>query len=69
MRETATFSQVRASNLREQVVEQVRAAIIQGHLKPGDHIIEASLTKQLGVSRTPVREALILLEREGLVVA
>ena len=65
----ATFFQVRASNLREQVVEQVRAAIIQGHLKPGDHIVEANLTEQLGVSRTPVREALILLEREGLVIA
>jgi DNA-binding GntR family transcriptional regulator len=63
------FSQIRALNLREQVAEQVRTAIIEGRLKPNDHITEATLTEQLGVSRTPVREALILLEREELVVS
>jgi DNA-binding GntR family transcriptional regulator len=63
------LSQIRPISLREQVVEQVRTAIIEGRLKPNDHITEATLTGQLGVSRTPVREALILLEREGLVVA
>lgn len=63
------FSEIQPISLREQVVEQVRTAIIEGRLKPNDHIVEASLTKQLGVSRTPVREALILLEREGLVVS
>jgi DNA-binding GntR family transcriptional regulator len=63
------FSQTRPTSLREQVVHQIRTAIIGSQLKPGDHIVEASLTKQLGVSRTPVREALILLEREGLVVS
>jgi DNA-binding GntR family transcriptional regulator len=61
------FSQIRPVSLREQVVEQIRVAIIEGRLKPNDHIVEANLTKQLGVSRTPVREAFILLEREGLV--
>jgi DNA-binding GntR family transcriptional regulator len=63
------LTQIRPISLREQVVEQVRTAIIEGRLKPNDHITEATLTSQLGVSRTPVREALILLEREGLVVA
>lgn len=63
------FSQIHPISLREQVVEQIRTAIIEGRLRPNDHIIEAALTAQLGVSRTPVREALILLEREGLVVA
>jgi DNA-binding GntR family transcriptional regulator len=62
------LSQIQPISLREQVVEQVRTAIIEGRLKPKDHITEAILTEQLGVSRTPVREALILLEREGLVV-
>jgi GntR family transcriptional regulator of vanillate catabolism len=62
------LSQIQPVSLREQVVEQVRAAIIEGRLRPHDHITEAILTEQLGVSRTPVREALILLEREGLVV-
>jgi DNA-binding GntR family transcriptional regulator len=61
------LNEIRPINLREQVVEQVRTAIIEGQLKPGDHMVEARLTKQLGVSRTPLREALILLEREGLV--
>jgi len=63
------FSQIQPISLREQVVEQIRTAIIEGQLKPNDHIVEAKLTRQLGVSRTPVREALILLVREGLVVA
>jgi DNA-binding GntR family transcriptional regulator len=61
------LSEIKPINLREQVVEQVKTAIIEGRLKPGDHMVEATLTKQLGVSRTPLREALILLEREGLV--
>ncbi len=65
----SSFSQIRSVSLREQVVEQIRTAIIEGRLKPNDHIVEQTLTEQLGVSRTPVREALILLEREGLVVA
>jgi DNA-binding GntR family transcriptional regulator len=63
------FSQIQAVSLRQQVVEQIRTAIIEGRLKPNDHIVEASLTQQLGVSRTPVREALILLEQDGLVVS
>jgi DNA-binding GntR family transcriptional regulator len=64
-----TFSVIQPVSLREQVVEQIRTAIIEGRLKLGDHIVENSLTMQLGVSRTPVREALILLERDGLVVS
>lgn len=64
-----SFSKIQPTNLRDQVVKQVRSAIIEGRLKPGDHIREIVLTEQLGVSRTPVREALILLEREGLIVA
>ncbi|MCA0454374.1 MAG: GntR family transcriptional regulator [Chloroflexi bacterium] len=65
----STFSQIRSISLREEVVEQIRTAIIEGRLKPNDHIVEQVFTQHLGVSRTPVREALILLEREGLVVA
>ena len=63
------LSPVRAISLREQVVEQIRIAIIEGQLKPGDRITEKALTDQLNVSRTPIREALILLEREGLIVS
>lgn len=63
------LSQIRPVNLREQVVEQIRTAIIEGRLKPNDHITESALTVELGVSRTPVREALIILEREALIVS
>ncbi len=63
------FSPIKATSLREKVAEQIRTAIIEGRLKPNDHIVESSLTQQLGVSRTPVREALILLEREALIVS
>jgi DNA-binding GntR family transcriptional regulator len=63
------FSQIRTVSLREQVAEQIRTAIIEGRLRPNDHVSEAALTEQLGVSRTPVREALILLEREALIVS
>jgi DNA-binding GntR family transcriptional regulator len=58
---------LRPTSLREQVVEHIRQAIVEGQLKPGDHMVEVQLTEQLGISRTPLREALILLEREGLV--
>lgn len=64
----AIFSEIRPITLREQIIDQVRTAIIEGRLKPNDHVTEMALTKQLGVSRTPVREALIVLERERLVV-
>jgi DNA-binding GntR family transcriptional regulator len=66
---SGSFHQIRLTSLRDEVVRQIRQAIIEGRLKPGDHIVEKNLTSELRVSRTPVREALILLEREGLVVS
>lgn len=53
--------------LREQVLDQLREAIIDGRLEPGARLIERSLIDMLGVSRTVVREALRQLESEGLV--
>jgi DNA-binding GntR family transcriptional regulator len=53
--------------LREAVVEQLRVAIINGSLKPGAALKEAELTASLGLSATPVREALVQLAGEGLV--
>ncbi|MEM6529071.1 MAG: GntR family transcriptional regulator, partial [Chloroflexota bacterium] len=47
----------------------IRPAKIDGLLNPGDNIVVAGFTEQRGLRPTPVREALILLEREGLVVA
>ncbi|VBB06560.1 asnc bacterial regulatory protein hth signature [Lucifera butyrica] len=54
--------------LREVVSETLREAIINGVLKPGERIMEIQLAEELGVSRTPVREAIRKLELEGFVV-
>ncbi|ACX53173.1 transcriptional regulator, GntR family [Ammonifex degensii KC4] len=54
--------------LRDVVFESLREAIIKGILKPGERLMELQLAEELGVSRTPVREALRKLELEGLVV-
>ncbi len=54
--------------LRELVFESLREAIISGHLRPGERLMEMQLAEEMGVSRTPVREAIRKLELEGLVV-
>jgi DNA-binding GntR family transcriptional regulator len=54
-------------NLAREVLLSLRAEIISGQLQPGDALAEPVLAKQFGSSRAPVREALIELEREGLV--
>ena len=52
--------------LRDVVFHALRKAILTGKLKPGERLMEIHLAKQLGVSRTPVREAIHKLELEGL---
>jgi DNA-binding GntR family transcriptional regulator len=47
--------------------EVIREAIIEGRLAPGQRLKEEELARELGISRTPVREALLMLESEGLV--
>jgi DNA-binding GntR family transcriptional regulator len=54
--------------LREVVFNTLRKAILTGELKPGERLMEIHLANQLGVSRTPIREAIRKLELEGLVV-
>lgn len=54
--------------LRELVFEQLRTSILNGSLKPGERLMEIDIAEKLGVSRTPVREAIRKLELEGLVV-
>lgn len=54
--------------LREIVFESMREAIIGGVLKPGERLMEIQLADEMGVSRTPVREAIRKLELEGFVV-
>ena len=54
--------------LREVVFNTLRQAILKGELKPGERLMEIALAQRLGVSRTPIREAMRKLEQEGLVV-
>lgn len=54
--------------LRDIVFDKLRENIITGRLKPGDRLMEIKLANEMGVSRTPVREAIKKLENEGLVI-
>ena len=54
--------------LRDVVFNTLRKAILTGQLKPGERLMEVHLAGKLGVSRTPIREAIRKLELEGLVI-
>jgi DNA-binding GntR family transcriptional regulator len=56
-------------NLRDHIKRQVCDAILNGMFRPGERLVEAAIADQLGVSRAPVREALVGLEREGIVTS
>jgi DNA-binding GntR family transcriptional regulator len=53
--------------LREIVYEELRDLILKGEIKPGTRMMEIELAEDMGVSRTPIREAIRKLEKEGLV--
>lgn len=57
----------RRRNLAEDAADHIRSAIMVGDLKPGERIDQDGIAEELGVSRLPVREALISLDQEGLV--
>jgi len=63
------LSTIDRSTLRERVLQALRAAIMSGRYRPGDHLGEVDLAGHLGVSRGTVREALRHLQQEGLVIA
>lgn len=54
--------------LRDVVFNTLRQAILRGEIKPGERLMEIKLANKLGVSRTPIREAIRKLELEGLVL-
>lgn len=54
--------------LRDVVFNTLRLAILKGELEPGERLMEIQLAERLGVSRTPIREAIRKLELEGLVL-
>ncbi len=65
--ETALAPLARITTTSDLVVEAIRSAILAGRLRPGETLVERRLAEQLGVSKTPVREALIALSATGLV--
>src|SRR5207249_3993911 len=56
-------------NASAAATELIREAIVDGRLVPGERLKEEELAHELGISRTPVREALLVLQAEGLVDA
>lgn len=54
-------------NISEDLVEFIKQQILEGELNPGDRIIETKMAKDLGISQTPVREAIRQLSGEGIV--
>lgn len=55
--------------LRQEIRQAVLQRILRGELPPGSRIVESKLSEELGVSRTPLREALLHLEQQGFVRA
>jgi DNA-binding GntR family transcriptional regulator len=66
---TVELAEIRGEPLSAIVLRTLREAIVEGRLAPGAAVVEAQLSRQLGVSRAPLREALRSLENEGLVVS
>ncbi len=60
---------LKRSLLREHAYESIRDAIVEGTLAPGERLRDSELEAWLGISRTPIREALLQLERARLVIA
>ncbi|MBM3670164.1 MAG: GntR family transcriptional regulator [Actinobacteria bacterium] len=67
--EVRSVSPIRQRHLWEQIADELRAAILSGEMAPGTRLITAELAERWGVSRGPVREALMALENEGIVVS
>lgn len=63
-----TRPKVSPRNRADEITHLLRRAIVEGEIKPGSALAEPVLAERFGASRAPVREALIALEREGLVV-
>ncbi len=59
----------RPVSIREKVYAAVRDNILDGRIAPGERVVETRLAEEIKTSRTPVREALHMLEREGLLEA
>jgi DNA-binding GntR family transcriptional regulator len=61
------FDRIEVGSLVEEARRQIRRNILTGHLRPGERLRDSVLAQKMGISRSPVREALRLLEHAGLV--
>jgi DNA-binding GntR family transcriptional regulator len=64
----AVLAMPESRSLAVDIAERLRSAILDGHFGPGERLREEALARSMGVSRGPIREALVRLEREGLLV-
>lgn len=69
MSDIRSVSPIRQRHLWEQIADELRAAILSGDMVPGTRLVTADLAERWGVSRGPVREALMALENEGIVTS
>ncbi|MDN5336914.1 MAG: hypothetical protein PWR02_1940 [Synergistales bacterium] len=68
MIETAPQKGIRHKSLVEAIVENIEEKILKGELKPGERLVEQAMCEELGVSRSPLREAFRILENQGFLV-
>lgn len=59
---------IQKQNISEDIVVYIKNQILSGELNPGDRIVETKLAKELGISQTPVREAIRHLQGEGIII-
>ncbi len=64
---SALFTPPRTTSIRQSALDLLREALLSGQFQPGQQLTEVALSTQLGISRGPVREALLMLAQEGLV--
>jgi len=64
----STLPELKAVSMRRGVADILREALLSGDFSPGEELLEVHLASQLKVSRGPIREALLILSEEGLVV-
>lgn len=69
VRETPGLSRIARRTLAQQVADAIVEAIAAGVIKPGERITDSDIAKRLGVSRNPVREAVKILEAQGILVS
>ena len=61
------WNKIEVKSLMEVVLDDLRRRILTGDFKPGQKINESEIAARLGISRSPVREAFRVLERDGLI--